>query len=127
MKKLLKIPVLLIVLMLIVTSCGRNAEEDAKTVSKMTNMYEQKKKAKQAEGTKRIKLYKKLAVNMQSVIDVMQYYSENEDAYDDFIVEVEYVNPKLAKQMGEYEDFKREVKTEINRMKEDLEDWNKEY
>jgi hypothetical protein len=132
MKKLFKIPALLFAIMLIVSSCGnetksdsgRNAEEDAKTVNKMTDWFGQKNKAKEAEGTKQIKLYKKLAVDMQNGIDVFQYYMENEDGYDDFIVEVKYVNPELAKNMGEYERFKRKVEKEIKKMKENLDGVN---
>ena len=56
MKKLFKIPTLLIALMLILTSCGRSAEDDAKTIADVKDLMEKMQDAKKAKGTKQIAL-----------------------------------------------------------------------
>ena len=117
MKKLLKIPVLLFALMLIVTSCGRSPVDDAKTVvnlldvkveSTVNELYE-------AEGMEElyeaVKIAEEGAVIIKNVIDVINYYLENKDGYDDFKEALEKIKPSLARDLfgDNYRDFEERM------------------
>ena len=67
MKKLFKIPALLIVSLLILTSCGgRSAEEDAKTMADVGDIYEAMEDAMEANGKKQIAQYEEVALDLQN-------------------------------------------------------------
>ena len=127
MKKLFKIPALLIVSLLILTSCGgRSAEEDAKAIADSGDLVEAMSDAKEARGKKQIAQYEAVALDMQNFIDILEYYKEDEDAFDALAEAMEEENEDVAEEMGDYEDFKKIAKKVLKDYKKDLKDWNKE-
>jgi len=126
MKKLFKIPTLLIALMLILTSCGRSAEDDAKTIADIDDLMEKTKDAKKAKGTKQIALYEEVAVEFQNYLDMMNYYMEDEGAYDDLVEAMEEEDEDMAENMEDYKDWKKMAKKQVKNMEEMLEEWNDE-
>ena len=71
--------------LLILTSCGgRSAEEDAKAITDSDDIVEAMREAMEAKGTKQIALYEAVALDLQNLIDIIDYYIEDEDAFDAF-------------------------------------------
>ena len=128
MKKLFKIPALLIVSLLILTSCGgRSAEDDAKAIIYgEDDIDEDARDAMEAKGKKQIALYEAVALDLQNYIDMLEYYIEDEDAFDALVEAMKEEDEDLAERMGDNEDFKKEVKKGLKNSKKDLKDWNKE-
>ena len=133
MKKLLKITALLFTLMLIVTSCGRSPVDDAKTVAKVLDI--DKNAVYKAEEMKdfsgAVKMAEEQAVVLKNVIDVINYYLENEDGYDDFKEALEKIKPSLARDIlgDNYGDFKKRMKRKnrgLERLEDEYYEW-KEY
>ena len=123
MKKIFKIPVLLFTLILIVSSCGRNVEEDAKIITDVSDLQEKFEAAKDAKGKKKIKLYEEVAIGKQNYLDIVNYYLDNESDYDDFIEAIEEEDEELADIFGRYKNFKKNAKREVKAMEDDLEEW----
>jgi uncharacterized protein RhaS with RHS repeats len=128
MKKLFKIPTLLIALMLILTSCGRSAEDDAKILADTSDdLREKMADAKKAKGTKQIALYEEVVVDLQSYLEMFNYYMEDEGAFDDLVEAMEEEDDDLAENMEDYKDWKKNVgKPTIKSMEDMLEDWKEE-
>ena len=127
MKKLFKIPALLIVSLLILTSCGgRSAEEDAKTLADVEDLMEEMSDAKEAKGTKQIALYEAVALDLQNLIDIIDYYIEDEDAFDALVEAMEEEDEDMAERMDDYKDWKKNAKKGVKKFKKGLKDWNKE-
>ena len=126
MKKLFKIPTLLIALMLILTSCGRSAEDDAKTIADIGDLMEKTQDAKKAKGTKQIALYEEVAVELQNYLDMVNYYMEDEGAFDDLVEAMEEEDDDMAENMEDYKDWKKMAKKQVKNMEEMLEEWNDE-
>ena len=127
MKKLFKIPALLIVSLLILTSCGgRSAEDDAKAFADVADLKEGMSDAKEAKGTKQIALYEAAALDMQSYIDMVEYYMEDEDAFDALVKALEEEDDEMAERMDDYKDWKKSAKKVLKIFKKNLKDWNKE-
>ena len=123
MKKIFKIPVLLFTLILIVSSCGRNVEEDAKIIADVSDLQEKIEDAKDAKGKKKIKLYEEVAIDKQNYLDIVNYYLDNQSDYDDFIEAIEEEDEDLADIFGRYKNFKKIAKKEFKAMEDDLEEW----
>ena len=127
MKKLFKIPALLIVSLLILTSCGgRSAEEDAKTLADVEDLMEEMSDAKEAKGTKQIALYEAVALDLQNLIDMLEYYIEDEDAFDALVEAMEEEDEDQAERMDDFKDWKKLIKSQRKNLKKDLKVWNKE-
>ena len=126
MKKLFKIPTLLIALMLILTSCGRSAEDDAKTIADIADLMEKMQDAKKAKGTKQIGLYEEVAVDLQNYLDMVNYYMEDEGAFDDLVEAMEEEDDDMAERMEDYKDWKKIAKKQVKQMEDKLEEWNEE-
>ena len=127
MKKLFKIPALLIVSLLILTSCGgRSAEDDAKAFADVEDLKEGMSDAKEAKGTKQIAAYEAAALDMQSYIDMVEYYMEDEDAFDALVEAMEEEDEDQAERMDDFKDWKKLIKSQRKNLKKDLKVWNKE-
>ena len=126
MKKIFKIPVLLFTLILIVSSCGRNVEEDAKIITDLSDLQEKIEDAKDAKGKKKIKLYEEVAVELQNYLDMVNYYMEDEGAYDDLVEAMEEEDEDMAENMEDYKDWKKMAKKQVKNIEEMLEEWNED-
>ena len=126
MKKIFKIPVLLFTLILIVSSCGRNVEEDAKIITDLSDLQEKIEDAKDAKGKKKIKLYEEVAVELQNYLDMVNYYMEDEGAYDDLVEAIEEEDEDMAENMEDYKDWKKMAKKQVKNIEEMLEEWNED-
>ena len=127
MKKLFKIPALLIVSLLILTSCGgRSAEDDAQAFADVKDLMEDASDAKEAKGTKQIALYEAVALDMQGYIDMVEYYMEDEDAFDALVEALEEEDEDMAERMDDYKDWKKSAKKVLKTFKKNLKEWNKE-
>lgn len=123
MKKIFKIPALIFTLILIVSSCGRNVEEDAKIIADVSSDLQEKiEDAKDAKDKKKIKLYEEVAIDKQNYLDIVNYYLDNESDYDGFIEAIEEEDEDLADIFGRYKNFKN-FKKEFKAMEDDLEEW----
>jgi len=122
MKKLFKIPALLFTLMLIVSSCGRSAKSDAETLNS-DDLFELVSEASNEEDSKKkIKLYKEASKDMDELIEIMEYYSEDEGNYEKLVKAMEELDED--EEIPSYKDFKKMMKPFIKQSKEDLEAWN---
>ena len=126
MKKIFKIPVLLFTLILIVSSCGRNVEEDAKIITDLSDLQEKIEDAKDAKGKKKIKFYEEVAVELQNYLDMVNYYMEDEGAYDDLVEAMEEEDDDMAEYMEDYKDWKKMAKKQVKNIEEMLEEWNED-
>ena len=124
MKKIFKIPALLIALMLILTSCGRSAEDDAKTIADIDDLMEKIQDAREAKGTKQIALYEEVVVDIQNYLDLLNYYMEDEGAFDDLVEAMEEEDDDMAENMEDYKDWKKMTKKSLKQIEDMLEDWN---
>ena len=105
---------------------GRSAEDDVKTLADAEDMYEDMEDAKEAKGTKQIALYEAVALDMQNFIDILEYYSENEGAFDRLAEAMEEEDEDMAERMDDYRDWKKNAKKGVKKFKKGLKDWNKE-
>ena len=127
MKKLFKIPALLIVSLLILTSCGgRSAEDDAKAIADSDDIVEAMSDAKEADGKKQIAQYEEVALDLQNLIDIIDYYIEDEDAFDALVEAMEEEDEDEAERMDDFKDWKKLIKSQRKNLKKELKDWNKE-
>ena len=135
MKNLLKIPALLFAIMLIVSSCGndtksdsgRNANDDAEKYSDWAegngDAAKLMTKARKADGEKQIKLYEEAADELEDLIEMMEYYMEDEDNYEKL---VDVIFNDLDEKMPFYKEFKKIMKDPLEFTKISLEDWNED-
>ena len=118
MKKLLKIPALLFAIMLIVSSCGRNANDDAETLVNSLQDFERlMTKAEKADGKKKIKLYEEAEDELENLIEIAEYYAENKDNYEKLEEAMEEFDEEAADEMESYKEFKKGKKKFIKDIK----------
>jgi hypothetical protein len=105
----------------------RYPEKDAKTIVDISDLIEKQQDAKKAKGTKQIALYEEVAVEFQNYLDMINYYMEDEGAYDDLVEAMEEEDEDIAENMEDYKDWKKNVgKPTIKSMEDALEEWNEE-
>ena len=132
MKNLLKIPALLFAVMLIVSSCGRNTNDDAETFIDWSDGTGEKNyqrllsKALKADGKKQIKLYEEVAEETEDLIDMFEYYMKDKDNYEKLEEAIEEVDDDAAEAMESYKDYKKTFKPIVKNLKNALEEWNDE-
>ena len=135
MKKLLKIPALLFAVMLIVSSCGRNANDDAETYLDLPddiverNYLKLISKAQKADGKKQIKLYEEAADMMEDFIEMHEYYMKDKDNYEKLVEAMEEVDEDRAEDRaeemgGSYKEYKKIYKIIVKDFKSYLEEVN---
>ena len=118
MKKLFKIPALLFAIMLIVSSCGRNANDDAETLVNSLQDFERlMTKAEKADGKKKIKLYEEAEDELENLIEIAEYYAENKDNYEKLEEAMEEFDEEAADEMESYKEFKKGKKKFIKDIK----------
>ena len=138
MKKLLKIPVLFFALMLIVSSCGnetksdsRNVKDDAKKILGIDQEEVDFQNIEKASLDEQIKLYEQGLEILNDLIETMEYYSENEDRYNDLLKAIKDIDETEFDNSPDLKEFKaglkvmkeeilKETKRDIKKMKDAL-------
>tara|TARA_B110000090_G_scaffold162830_1_gene179907 strand:- start:45 stop:881 length:837 start_codon:yes stop_codon:yes gene_type:complete len=106
---------------------GRSAEDDAKMMADgVADLREEMVYAKEARGKKQIAAFEAVALDIQSYIDMVEYYIEDEDAFDALVEALEEEDEDMAERMDDYKDWKKNAKKFMKNFKKSLKDWNKE-